>query len=578
MAEPLISRGGWGPLLAAKCSIPPPRPGGVVRRRLHDLLLANASTRLTAVAAPAGWGKTTLLSQWAHDPLEHRRVAWVSLDESDDEPVRFWTYVMTALRPHGLGAGSLSALGAPGVDPIDVAVPLLLNELESAADAVVLVLDDYHLLSDSRVHEGVEFLLAYLPPSLRLVVAGRADPPLPLPRLRARGELTEIRAADLRFSAPRSRSARRFGRGRRAGRLRGARVVRADRGLGGRAAARRDHRARRGGAAGGPRRNQGRRPAHPGLLHRRGVRPPARCAPRPAGPGVGAGAAVRAAVRRGAAAHRVGRDPRRPQPGGPVRRRPRPTTTSGTGAIDCSATPCATSWIRRRLGRTSAAPPTGSSSTGTSRTPSSTASTPATTGARPSCSGPRRRGSSSAAPPGSPGWATASPPRSPTPTPPCASRWPGPPRSAAGSPGWGRGSTRPSGGPTVIHRWGGTTCAPRWPRCARCSAWPRPTWIAGWPVRRAPSRWSPIPPFRATSWSGICSERRTWRATDRSEAVAVLTDAWQTARTLDVPSAAQPAGGVQPRAGASQRRQRRAGTAGLPRERAGGGRGDSGMG
>jgi LuxR family transcriptional regulator, maltose regulon positive regulatory protein len=202
VAEPLISRGGWGPLLAAKCSIPPPRPGGVVRRRLHDLLLANASTRLTAVAAPAGWGKTTLLSHWAHDPLEHRRVAWVSLDESDDEPVRFWTYVMTALRPHGLGAGSLSALGAPGVDPIDVAVPLLLNELESAADAVVLVLDDYHLLSDSRVHEGVEFLLAYLPPALRLVVAGRADPPLPLPRLRARGELTEIRAADLRFSAP----------------------------------------------------------------------------------------------------------------------------------------------------------------------------------------------------------------------------------------------------------------------------------------------------------------------------------------------------------------------------------------
>jgi LuxR family maltose regulon positive regulatory protein len=199
VVEPLISQGGSGPLLAAKCSIPPQRPGGVVRRRLHDLLLGNAATRLTAVTAPAGWGKTTLLSQWAHDPLERRRVSWVSLDESDDEPVRFWTYVMTALRAHGLGGGSLSALGAPGVDPIDVAVPLLLNELESTAEAVVLILDDYHLLSDPRVHEGVEFLLAYLPPSLRLVVAGRADPPLPLPRLRARGELTEIRAADLRF-------------------------------------------------------------------------------------------------------------------------------------------------------------------------------------------------------------------------------------------------------------------------------------------------------------------------------------------------------------------------------------------
>ena len=100
----------------------------------------------------------------AHDPREHRRVAWVSLDESDDEPVRFWSYVMTALRPHGLGAGSVSALGAPGVDPIDVAVPLLLNELESATDTVVLVLDHFHLLSDPRVHEGVEFLLAYRRP------------------------------------------------------------------------------------------------------------------------------------------------------------------------------------------------------------------------------------------------------------------------------------------------------------------------------------------------------------------------------------------------------------------------------
>ena len=200
MIEPLIGQARRGPLLAAKCSIPPQRPGGVVRRRLHDLLLGNAPTRLTAVVAPAGWGKTTLLSQWAHDPREHRRVAWVSLDESDDEPVRFWSYVMTALRPHGLGAASVSALRAPGVDPIDVAVPLLLNELESATDAVVLVLDDFHLLSDPRVHEGVEFLLAYLPASMRLVVAGRIDPPLPLPRLRARGELTEIRAEDLRFS------------------------------------------------------------------------------------------------------------------------------------------------------------------------------------------------------------------------------------------------------------------------------------------------------------------------------------------------------------------------------------------
>ena len=86
MGEPPIGQGWSGPLLAAKCSIPPQRPGGVVRGRLHDLLLNNGATRLTTVAAPAGWGKTTLLSEWAHDPREHRRVAWVSLDESDDEP------------------------------------------------------------------------------------------------------------------------------------------------------------------------------------------------------------------------------------------------------------------------------------------------------------------------------------------------------------------------------------------------------------------------------------------------------------------------------------------------------------
>jgi LuxR family maltose regulon positive regulatory protein len=167
---------------------------------LHERLLGNAATRLTVVAAPAGWGKTTLLAQWAHDPAEPRAVAWVSLDEFDDEPVRFWTYVLTALGAHDIGAPALAALGAAGIDPVDLAVPMLLNELESISARAVLVLDDYHLLHNARVHESVEFLLAYLPPALRLVIAGRADPPLPLARLRARGELSEIRASDLGFS------------------------------------------------------------------------------------------------------------------------------------------------------------------------------------------------------------------------------------------------------------------------------------------------------------------------------------------------------------------------------------------
>ena len=188
------------PLMAAKYAIPPPRPGGVTRARLHGQLLRNGGTRVTTVVAPAGWGKTTLLSHWAHDPAEQRSVAWVSLDSSDDEPSRFWTYALAALGQHGIGAAALQALGAPGLQPVDVALPELLNELQASNGRHVLVLDDYHLLSNPDVQEGVEFLLAYLPPSLHLVLAARADPPLPMPRLRARGELTEIRMSELCFS------------------------------------------------------------------------------------------------------------------------------------------------------------------------------------------------------------------------------------------------------------------------------------------------------------------------------------------------------------------------------------------
>ena len=190
------------PLIAAKQVIPPPRPGGVPRPRLHARLLDNARSRLSIVVAPAGWGKTTLLSQWAHDPAESRGMVWVSLDEADDDPVRFWTYVLTALRRDvaGLTDATLGALATPGLEPVDLAVPTLLNELTALDSEHVLVLDDYHLLSHQGIHESVEFLLAYLPAALRVVIAGRYDPPLPLARLRARGELTELRAADLSFS------------------------------------------------------------------------------------------------------------------------------------------------------------------------------------------------------------------------------------------------------------------------------------------------------------------------------------------------------------------------------------------
>ena len=129
--------------------------------------------------------------------------AWVTLDETDDEPHRFWTYVLTALQrvAPDVAGGALAALRVPSIDPLDVALPTLLNDLSASDARHTLILDDYHLLTDVRIHEAVEYLLSYLPPSLRLVIAARFDPPLPLARMRARGELTEIRAADLRFRA-----------------------------------------------------------------------------------------------------------------------------------------------------------------------------------------------------------------------------------------------------------------------------------------------------------------------------------------------------------------------------------------
>jgi LuxR family maltose regulon positive regulatory protein len=189
------------PLLAVKQVIPPVRAGAVRRERLERQLRL-AETRLTLVVAPAGWGKTSLLSGWAATTGEKSRIAWVSLDESDDEPVRFWRYVLTALHrvSDEISEGPLQALDGAGITPTDLALPLLLNELAASTQSHVLVLDDYHLLADPRIHEAVEFLVTYLPSALRLVIAARTDPPLPIARLRARGDLTELRAVQLRFS------------------------------------------------------------------------------------------------------------------------------------------------------------------------------------------------------------------------------------------------------------------------------------------------------------------------------------------------------------------------------------------
>jgi LuxR family transcriptional regulator, maltose regulon positive regulatory protein len=155
--------------------------------------LDNEATPLTLVCAPVGWGKTSLLAAWVCDPRETRSVAWLSLDGDDDEPGRFWRYVVAALRQALPEVGRVAAGAAtiPGADPIATIVQPLLNDLATSERPAVLVLDDYHLIADPRVHEGVEYLLTYLPLSLRVVLAARHDPPLPLPRLRARGQLTD---------------------------------------------------------------------------------------------------------------------------------------------------------------------------------------------------------------------------------------------------------------------------------------------------------------------------------------------------------------------------------------------------
>ena len=189
----------FAPLLAAKQAIPILRGGTIHRDRLESQL-RTADTPLTLVVAPAGWGKTTLLSSWARGDPEVR-VAWVSLDENDDEPMRFWRYVLSALQASSdaISLAPLDALLTPGLGPLDLAVPLLLNELAATSIAHAIVLDDFHLLANRSLHEEVEYLLAYLPPPARLIVGSRQDPPLPIARLRARGQLTELRADDLRF-------------------------------------------------------------------------------------------------------------------------------------------------------------------------------------------------------------------------------------------------------------------------------------------------------------------------------------------------------------------------------------------
>ncbi len=190
-------------LLATKLHVPAPQQGLVPRPRLVQALDKSVARGRVVVCAPAGFGKTALLADWARGA--GRPVAWLGLDGGDSDPARFWRYVVAALdraRP-GLAGRLGPLLGPPAPNSFEGLVTALINELaaDPSPDEVLLVLDDYHMVDSGPVHESVAFLLENLPPGLRVVVSGRADPPLPLGRLRARGQLAELRAADLRFTA-----------------------------------------------------------------------------------------------------------------------------------------------------------------------------------------------------------------------------------------------------------------------------------------------------------------------------------------------------------------------------------------
>ena len=189
----------------------------ISRSRLIKRLNDGLSRQLIVVSAPAGFGKTSLLAEWGvqisalNTPLQpairNPKLGWLSLDRSDNDPVRFWTYFIVALqkiRP-SLGAGALVMLEAssPQAVSIEAVLTSLINDVAQEPAAFALVLDDYHLIESETIHDALNFLVEHLPPppgGMTLIIAGRTDPPLPLPRLRVQGEMIELRAADLAFS------------------------------------------------------------------------------------------------------------------------------------------------------------------------------------------------------------------------------------------------------------------------------------------------------------------------------------------------------------------------------------------
>ena len=198
----MVSAQAQAPLLATKLHAPDPRDR-LGRRALLDRLSGASRAKLVVIRAPAGWGKSTLLSQWRVAEAGRREFAWVTLDRRDSDPVRFWTYVIESLRRLApeIGSRSLELVGAPGVDLEAEMVPVLVDELSDLPAPFVVALDDYHLIEGDAVHTTVRALLDYLPATVTVAIATRSEPPLAIARLRARGQLVEVDVRALQFSA-----------------------------------------------------------------------------------------------------------------------------------------------------------------------------------------------------------------------------------------------------------------------------------------------------------------------------------------------------------------------------------------
>jgi len=187
-------------ILATKLYTPPLRPNAVLRADLIARLNAGLHGKLTLISAPAGFGKTSLASAWIAGC--GRPAAWLSLDDADNDPTRFLSYVVAALQTIAptVGADVQNLLESAQPPPLEALLPLLLNQIATLPQPAVLVLDDYHVLDSRPIDQALAFLVEHLPPQLHLLITTREDPSLPLARLRARGQVTELRAVDLRFT------------------------------------------------------------------------------------------------------------------------------------------------------------------------------------------------------------------------------------------------------------------------------------------------------------------------------------------------------------------------------------------